>query len=253
MTRRRALVTGAASGIGAATARRLAVAGYAVVVADRHSERAEKVVAQIRSADGFAEAVQVDLASESSVETMVKRSGELLEGLDVLVNNAGVNSSFTVEDCTSEEFDRIMAINFKGHFLCSRLAIPFLKRGKLPSIINIASTHSFRTQPRSFPYNAAKAALVGMTRSMAVDFASDQIRANAVLPGLIQTPIMDEKLFAPGSPFMQKVLPYHPTGRIGQPDDVAYAVEFLASEGASFVNGISMIVDGGRDALTYTL
>lgn len=253
MTMRCAVVTGAASGIGAATARELAHNGYAVSVVDRNLDDARTVANEIQCRGGTAEALYVDVTDEASIEVMIHSVVEHFEQLDVLVNNAGVNFRFTVEDCSTETFDQAMSVNFKGHYLCSRYAIPHLKQSLSSCIINVASTHAFRTQPSQFPYNAAKAAIVGLTQSLVVDLAPYNIRTNTVMPGLIQTGIAGPEYFAPDSPFMQKVLPYHPVGRIGQPEDIAHAIAFLASEKASFINGVCLVIDGGRSALTYSL
>ena len=253
MTGRCAVITGAASGIGAATAVVFSREGYKVAVVDRNAGGAEATVERIRAGGGTAESFFVDTTDETSVVAMIEAVADRFGSIDVLVNNAGVTEFHTVENCSPDAFDRGMSINFKGHYLCSHHALPHLKRGRASNIVNISSSHALRTQPSCFPYSAAKAALASMTQSLAIDLAPLRIRANAVLPGLIETPIMGAEMADPEGPFMRKVMEYHPVGRIGQPEDVANAVAFLASDKASFINGACLVVDGGRNALTYSL
>ncbi|MDF0725961.1 SDR family NAD(P)-dependent oxidoreductase [Cytobacillus sp. S13-E01] len=250
---RTAIVTGGGSGIGKAVAIELANEQYRVVVADIHEENAGCVANDINHSGGEALALYVDLTDEHSIIQVVENTIKWTGSLDVLVNNAGVNFRYSVENCPSDEFDSCIAINLKGHYLFSKYAIPFLKKAREASIVNIASTHAFRTQPQFFPYHSAKGGMISMTKGMAIDLSQDGIRVNVVCPGFIKTAIMDPSFYEEESSFMKKVLPYHPSGRIGQPEDVAYAVSFLASEKASFINGEVLTVDGGRNALTYTL
>ncbi|WP_102348736.1 SDR family NAD(P)-dependent oxidoreductase [Bacillus sp. Marseille-P3661] len=248
-----AVVTGGGSGIGKAIAKELAHEQYRVVVADIHEENAIHVANIINENGGDALPLFVDLADEQSIIHLIEKTMNGSDSLSLLVNNAGINFKYSVEDCPIDEFDRCIAINLKGHYLVSKHAIPFLKKVKGANIVNIASTHAIRTQPHYFPYNAAKGGIISMTKGMAIDLSSYGIRVNAICPGFIKTSIMDPAFYEEGSSFMNKVLPYHPAGRIGQPEDVAYAVAFLASEKASFINGETLIIDGGRNALTYTL
>lgn len=247
------IVTGGGSGIGKAIAKELASQGYQVVVGDLKEENAAIVVGEIIKNGGEARSFFVDIADEKSIIRFIEKALEWTGKIDLLVNNAGVNFQYSVEDCPPDEFDRCIAINLKGHYLCSKHTIPFLKKEQGANIVNIASTHAIRTQPSYFPYNATKGGIISMTRGMAIDLSKYGIRVNAVCPGFIQTAIMDPALYDEGSAYLKKVLPYHPAGRIGQPEDIAYAVGFLASEKASFINGESLVVDGGRNALTYTL
>lgn len=248
-----AIVTGGGSGIGKAIAKELGSEGFGVVVADRNEEDAEAVAESIRENGGEARSLFVDIADEQTIIRMIEQAVEWTGKLNLLVNNAGVNFRYSVENCPPDEFDRCIAINLKGHYLCSMHAIPFLKKEQGANIVNIASTHAIRTQPNFFPYNASKGGIISMTRGMAIDLSEHGIRVNVVCPGFVQTAIMEPELYEEGSAFMKKVLPYHPSGRIGQPEDIAYAVAFLSSEKASFINGEVLTVDGGRNALTYTL
>ena len=248
-----AIVTGAGSGIGKAIAKVLAEDQYKVCVADLNADSAETVAEEINRHGGQAILVQVDIRDEKSIETMISKTIEAFGTLYLLVNNAGVNFTKSVESCTVSEFDECMAINLRGHYLASKHAIPHLRKTSGSNIINISSTHGLRTQPNYFPYNAAKAGILAMTKSMAIDFSRDRIRVNAICPGLIQTPIMDSDLFEEDNEYFQKVIKYHPVGRLGKPEDIAHTVSFLASEKASFINGETIMIDGGRSALTYSL
>jgi NAD(P)-dependent dehydrogenase (short-subunit alcohol dehydrogenase family) len=246
-----AIVTGGGSGIGRAIAKELANEQYRVVVTDINEENTTVVVKEIIQSGGEAIGLFVDLADEQSIIQVIEQTVKWSGSIALLVNNAGINFRYSVENCPTDEFDKCMAINLRGHYLFSKHAIPYLKQVKGGNIINISSTHAYRTQPELFPYNAAKGGIISMTKGMAIDLSKDRIRVNAVCPGLIQTNIMN--LYEQGNAYLEKVLPYHPTGRIGQPEDIAYAVSFLASEKASFINGEILTVDGGRNALTYTL
>lgn len=248
-----AIITGGGSGIGRATALELAKEQYTISVGDINIENAQQVVDEIKDHGGEAHAIQVDIRNEDSIIGMVEKSIKFNNKLALLVNNAGVNFNKSVENCSISEFDDCIAINLRGHYITSMHSIPYLKEINGSSIINMASTHAIRTQPRYFPYNASKAGVLAMTRSMAIDLSDYRIRVNAICPGFIKTNILDSELYDENNPYMKKVLNYHPAGRIGKPEDIAYAVAFLASEKASFINGVSLIIDGGRNALTYTL
>jgi NAD(P)-dependent dehydrogenase (short-subunit alcohol dehydrogenase family) len=248
-----AIVTGAGSGIGKAIAKVLAEDQYGVCVADINVHNAEFVAEEINQQGGKAIALHVDIREENSIEVMMKKTVEYFGNLFLLVNNAGVNFTESVETCSIDDFDACIAINLRGHYLVSKHAIAHLRKYSGSNIVNIASTHGIRTQPKYFPYSVAKAGMLAMTRSMAIDFSNDHIRVNAICPGLIQTPIMDSGLFDKDSTYYQKVIKYHPVGRIGKPEDIAYTVSFLASERASFINGETIVIDGGRSALTYSL
>jgi NAD(P)-dependent dehydrogenase (short-subunit alcohol dehydrogenase family) len=248
-----AIVTGAGSGIGKSIAKKLADSSYVVAVSDIKLDNAKKVAEDIRKSGGDAFPVQVDIREEESVKQMVNYTIKETGSLSLLINNAGINYNHSVEDCPIEQFDSCIAINLRGHYLCSHYSLPHLKVNISSSIINIASTHAFRTQPRFFPYNVAKAGILAMTNSMAIDFGRFGVRVNALCPGLIKSHIEDISLYDHSDPKLQSVIGYHPIGRVGIPDDVAHAVVFLASEKASFINGEYFVIDGGRNAMTYSI
>lgn len=248
-----AIVTGAGSGIGKSIAKKLAENSFVVAVSDIKLEKAEMVTEEIKQFGGEAFPVYVDIREAESVKQMVDDTINRTGSLSLLVNNAGINFNHSVEDCPIEQFDSCISINLRGHYLCSHYSLPYLKLNNSSCIINIASTHAFRTQPRFFPYNVAKAGILAMTNSMAIDFGQFGVRVNALCPGLIKSHIEDINLYDHSDPKLQSVIGYHPIGRVGIPDDVAHAVVFLASDKASFINGEYFVIDGGRNVLTYSI
>jgi NAD(P)-dependent dehydrogenase (short-subunit alcohol dehydrogenase family) len=185
------------------------------------------------------------------VEEALKQFG----GLNILVNCAGISMLRNAVTATEEEWDRCMDVNLRGAWFSSKAAIrPMIAQGG-GSIVNIASTHAFRTQPNHFPYQSAKAGMIAMGLSMSVDFGGHGIRVNNICPGLIATTLADEEWEQYSDPEQarSRILEIHPLGRIGKPEDVANAALFLASDEADFVTGINLVVDGGRSAVTQDL
>jgi NAD(P)-dependent dehydrogenase (short-subunit alcohol dehydrogenase family) len=182
-----------------------------------------------------------DVTNESHVREAVARTVRELGCLDVLINNAGIELYGTVVEMSSDEWDRQLAVNLKGAYLFSKYAIPEMRRGG--AIINISSAHAYVSWARCPAYDASKTGLLGLTRAMAIDHGPQGIRVNAICPGYIETPML-EKAFAAGEADRAAVLKFHPLGRIGRPADVADTALFLASEGASFISGAVLAVDG---------
>jgi len=176
----------------------------------------------------------------------VSRTVADLGSLDVLINNAGIEINGTVVDLSGEQWERQLAVNLRGVFLFSKYSIPEMRR-RGGSIINISSVHALVSWPRCAAYDATKSALIGLTRAMAVDHGGDGIRVNAICPGYIETPLL-EQWFATGAITKEEVLKFHPLGRIGKPNDVAEVALFLASNAASFVSGTYITVDGALTA-----
>jgi NAD(P)-dependent dehydrogenase (short-subunit alcohol dehydrogenase family) len=243
-----AFVTGAAMGIGAGIAELFIEAGAAVVVFDINAERGREM-AEGLSRHGRALAIHGDVSSEEDVQKGIARTIQEFGALDVLVNNAGIEFQEPVVDLPTADWDSQMAVNLTGPFLCSKYAIPHL-RGRNSSIVNISSVHAFISYERCAGYDATKAGLIGLTRAMALDHARDGIRVNAVCPGYIYTPMMEDwlKIQADREATMRQILSVNPLGRIGTPRDVAQAVLFLASDAASFITGTFLVVDGAMTA-----
>ncbi len=239
-----ALVTGAASGIGAGIAERFVDARYAVALFDLNGEGAGAAARRLQ-AKGRAIALAGDVASEEDAQSAVQRTIAEFGALDVLVNNAGIEVTGSVADLTAAEWDRQLGVNLRGAFLFSKYAVAAM-RGRGGSIVNISSVHAFVSWPASAAYDASKAGLLGLTRAIAVDHGADGIRANVICPGYIGTPLMDKWLDSTPDreATLREVIKLHPCGRMGTPRDIAEAALFLASEAAAFISGASLVVDG---------
>lgn len=239
---KRALVTGGASGIGAATCRELDRAGASVLVADINLQAAEALAGQLR--DGTAHELDV-----TSVEATQRLAGSL-GTLDILVNNAGVGSVGSVADVAVEEFDRLMKVNVYSVFLVTQAALPLLLASH-GVIVNIGSVAGMVGVRQRFAYCASKGAVHAMTRQLAVDYPQ-QIRVNAIAPGTVQTPFVEgylEKYHAhEKEKVREQLVARQPIGRLGTPEDVASLVRYLCSAEASFVNGTVFAIDGGWTA-----
>lgn len=244
---RRAFVTGGASGIGYATARRLASEGAAVAVVDLDGERAEEVARAIRESGGSAVAIRCDVASGPDCSTAVTTAVDRLGGLDVVVNCAGIIRRADVVETTEEEWDRVMAVNVRSVFLIGKHAIPVMAAAGGGAIVNIGSGWGLKGGDRAASYCASKGAVVNLTRGMAIDHGPQGIRVNCVCPGDTDTPMLRaearqlgvaEAAFLVGSAD-------RPLARLGTPDDIANAVVFLASDASAWITGASLVVDGG--------
>jgi NAD(P)-dependent dehydrogenase (short-subunit alcohol dehydrogenase family) len=247
-----ALITGAGSGIGRAAAELFAAEGAAVAVVDLVTEAAEETVAKITADGGRAVALAANVAVAEEVESAVARAVGELGRLDVVYNNAGVNSSGSVADATEDDWDRCFAINAKGTFLCSRAAVPYLESAGGGAIVNQGSVAGLVGVPNFAAYCAAKGAVVALTRSMAIDLAARRIRVNAICPGTVFTPLMEPMLRARGDGDLEaglaKTVVKYPIGRLGTPEEIARVALFLASDEASFMTGSIVTADGGMTA-----
>jgi NAD(P)-dependent dehydrogenase (short-subunit alcohol dehydrogenase family) len=236
---RRALLTGAHRGLGLAVAEAFVAAGARVVIAD--IEGADKAAAEIGH---DTVGVTCDVRSSDSVAAAVAEATRALGGLDVLVNNAGVESFGPLHELTEDEFDRMYSVNLRGTWLVYKHAVPVLTDGG-GAIVNIASLAGVVGLPLIGAYSAVKAGVVRMTEVMALELRDLGVRANAICPGVIETP-MSERLFTESEAGTQlKELFIQGQGRLGTPGEVASVATFLASEGASFVNGTATVIDGG--------
>ena len=243
-----ALITGAASGIGAGIAERFSEAGASVVLFDINGEGALGMQRKLLR-PGQALAITGDVCREEDVKGAVEQAVRTFEGLDILVNNAGIELPGTVVEMPSSDWDRQLNVNLKGVFLFSKYAIPHL-RAHRGAIVNISSVHAFASYEGTAAYDASKAGMLGLTRAMALDHGREGIRVNAICPGYIDTPM----LISPGhsqpdiAAAMRQILGVHRLGRIGTPRDVADAALFLVSDAASFISGSVLVVDGAMTA-----
>jgi len=239
-----ALVTGASSGIGKGIAIRFAREGASVAVNySKSRERAEDVVGAITSFGGKAIAIKADVTKADEVDGMVTQVVKEFGKLNVLVNNAGIFIEKSIEDTSEDVWDKVMGINLKGPYLCSRRCVPELLKQNGGKIINLASIDSFVSEPNASAYCASKAGVVGLTTSLAFELAPKRINVNAIAPGQIETPMIAEWLKNPET--VKSLISKTPYGRIGKPSDIAAAAAFLASDESEFVNGAVIAVDGG--------
>lgn len=237
-----AVVTGAASGIGLNTAQLLAAGGAYVYLADIDN-RAEKAASEIREAGGQAEGYQVDVSKIAEVRQMIETAGKRWGKIDILINNAGISGRGAIDKLSEEYWDRVMGINVKSMFLCSQAAFNYLKAAQKPSIVNTASIAGHRAHPFSGAYGPSKGAVIAFTRELAMEWAQYGIRVNAVAPGLIETGMTKAKYA--DLQVAKARSEYVPLGRIGQPEDIAKAILFLASTDADYITGQVLTVDGG--------
>jgi NAD(P)-dependent dehydrogenase (short-subunit alcohol dehydrogenase family) len=249
-----ALITGGGTGIGRATAELFAEEGAKVAVSGRRKEKLEETVIAITSKGGQAIAIPGDVTQEDDTKRMVMETVACWEKLDILINNAGAIDRTKMMESTLENWDRIMNINVKGIFLTSRCAIPQMVKQGGGSIINVSSVGALRGGlPDAPSYSAAKAAVLTLTKTMAVDFARHHIRVNTVLPSLVETDVARTRI-KPGQTWeeiRESMLPFYPLGRLGTPEDIAQGILYLASDAAAWVTGIDLIIDGGFTAKLY--
>jgi meso-butanediol dehydrogenase/(S,S)-butanediol dehydrogenase/diacetyl reductase len=239
------IVTGGATGIGEASALALAKEGALVTVGDVNTVEGEGTIRQIEEEGGTAIFVACDVSKEEDAKRLVERAVAEFGKLDVLFNNAGINpTEGSVVDMSVADWRRIFAINVDGIFFCSRYAIPELRKAGGGRIINTASPSSFMGWAGNAAYIASKSAVMGLTRAMAMDHAKENIRVNAIVPGLIMSPLGQNWLANQPDPDAVAES-FHPIGRLGYPKDVAPIVVFLASDESEFSTGAPFFVDGG--------
>lgn len=242
-----ALITGAGSGMGRLAARLFAREGARVVLADVSQDAGEAAAADVERAGGKAVFVTADVSRERDVHTVVRRGVEAFGRLDVVYNNAGIfpANDGSVVDVAEEVWDRVMAVNLKGIYLCCKHAIPELLRGGGGSVINVASFVALVgcTVPQD-AYTASKGGVIALTKSLAVQFGPKHVRTNAIAPGPIETPLLMSWLLTNPAE-KKKRLDRIPAGRFGRPEDIVNMALYLASDEAAWVNGAVMVVDGG--------
>lgn len=242
-----AIITGAGKGMGREASVLFAAEGAKIVVFDLDENAGEETVKLVHDAGGHAIFVQGDVSDEAHVENAIANGVEVFDGLDILYANAGVlwkDRDKSVVDTTEEDWDRVQAINLKGPFFLTKHGIPQLKKRGGGSIILIGSISGllgFKKAQDS--YTSAKGALIPLAKSIAIQFAKDNIRCNIIHPGFVETPMQEKYLAEPG--FREAVAADIPLGRIGTPRDIANAALFLASDESSFITGAELVVDGG--------
>ncbi len=242
-----ALVSGGARGMGAAEARLFAREGARVVIGDVLEAEGKAVEADVNAKGGEAVFVRLDVTREADWERAVAAALDRFDGLHVLVNNAGVGAASRIEDTTVEAWNRVMDVNAKGVFLGTKAVIPAMRRAGGGSIVNISSQLGLVGMDDSSPqYQASKGAVRLLTKTTALQYARDGIRANSVHPGPIVTPMTERRRADPAQ--YQRMLGRIPLGRYGEPDEVAYGVLYLASEESAFVTGSELVIDGGWTA-----
>jgi NAD(P)-dependent dehydrogenase (short-subunit alcohol dehydrogenase family) len=247
MTRRVAVVTGGASGIGKATAERLAADGFALAVLDVDGEAAARI-AKAAGVNGMS--VEADVADERSVERAYTKIRSQLGRVDVLVNNAGVTGGAAATTCHEtpvDDWDRVFSINVRGPFLCTRAVLPAMIERRSGHVITVASAAGLIAFPGRCAYTASKGAAVLFTKSLAVDYAAFGIRANAVCPGMVETPMTNWRLDVPE--LRQQIEAQIPMRRVAQPEEIADAISLLASDRLAYMTGHALVLDGGWTAL----
>ena len=245
------LVTGSTSGIGEACARVFAAGGAAVMVSGRDEERGRRVAKSITDGGGSARFTAADLREPNACDQLIAETATRLGRLDVLVNNAGILYTANALDTTDEQWLDTMAVNVNALFYLSRAAVRHMKAAGRGAIVNVASEWGLNGEPNHVAYCASKAAVVQITRCMALDHAADHIRVNCVCPGEIHTRMVDEILATRGGDAAANLAALAagiPMRRLAQPAEVARCVAFLASDDASYVTGAHLTVDGGNDA-----
>jgi NAD(P)-dependent dehydrogenase (short-subunit alcohol dehydrogenase family) len=246
-----AIITGGTSGIGLSVAQRFSKEGAKVIIVGRSAARGEQALKTLSESGASAIFLQADVCSPADCDSVVEETLRLHSRLDILFNNAGlIYVDRTVLTTSEAEWDATMNVNVKGTFLMSKAVIPSMILGGGGSIINDASVFGLVAGSGVAAYCAAKGAIIMLTKAMAIDHAQQRIRVNCVCPGSVDTPLLKEEMEALGGVELQKpkFAARHPLNRVAEPDEIANAVLFLASNESSFITGVAMPVDGGRSA-----
>ena len=244
-----AVVTGGAMGIGAACARRMVQEDARVAILDIHDDLGGKLARELAGANEAATYLHADVASEQEVAAAIDAAAAKFGRLDVLVNNAGVaGPDKPTHELTEQEWDRVQAVNVKGVFFCTKHALPHLRASGAGSVINLSSIYGLVGAADVPPYHASKGAVRLMSKTDALLYARDRIRVNSIHPGFIWTPMVQGHLASHGGDMQaerRNTDALHPLGHMGEPDDIAWGVVYLASDEAKFVTGSELVIDGG--------
>lgn len=246
-----AVVTGGALGIGKSSCLFLAKEGAKVAVTDILDNEGKKVAEEIKKSGGVAEFWHMDVINEKEVKKVFADIDKKFGKIEVLVNNAGIAGvSKHTHEITEEEWDKVMAVNVKGVFFCTKHAIPYMRKAGCGSIINLSSIYGIVSSPDVPPYHASKGAVRIITKTDAVLYAKDKIRVNSVHPGFIWTPMLENYLKSQGNVEEGRKLldSLQPIGHIGEAEDIAYGIVYLASDESKFVTGSELVIDGGYTA-----
>lgn len=240
------VITGAGSGIGRACALEFAKAGAKVIVADINLDGALETVLQIERAEGTASAFHTDVSKPDSVKDLLEYTLKKYSRVDAVVNNAAIQVNKTIDDTTFEEWNSQLSINLGGIFLTSKYFLPYLRESK-GNIVNMSSVNGYFVEPQCAGYCATKAAIIGLTKAMAIDHGHEGIRVNAICPGYIDAGLAEGYFQVQPDPAKARVEAgkLHALWRIGKPEEVARVAVFLASDDASFMTGTAVVVDGG--------
>lgn len=241
-----AIVTGSSKGIGAGIGHVFSQEGAKVVVVCRNEAEGTLMAQQLGSAEGNAVFIKTDVTSSESIQELIKKTVDIFGKIDIVINNAGYHLSKSIEHTSEEEWEFIQKTNLYSTFRCSKYAIPYLKETK-GNIINISSMVGLVGQPNAGAYSATKGGQIAMTKNMAIDLAPYGIRVNAICPGWIQTPLVEDWFSQQEDPDASRAYIYaqHPLGRIGTSEECGKAALYLASDDAAFVTGITLNIDGG--------
>lgn len=230
------IVTGGSSGTGLATAKQLSLEGGKVAILNRTEEDGRHAVAEILKNGGEAIFIKTDISMPEEIKEAVDTVIGKWQKVDVLINNAAMMTFRSLTELTVEEWDKVIAVNLRAVFLLCKYCLPYMKKA---AIVNVSSVHAHETTPNVTPYTASKGAIEALTRGMSREYESEQVRINCVAPGAVDTPMLWE------NPNV-KSGKENVEGEIGTPEDIAHAICFLASEDAKFINGTTLIADGGR-------
>lgn len=243
-----ALITGAGSGIGRATAILFAQEGARISVVDYNPQGGMETVQSITDKGGNAIFIQADVSKGEDARRMVETTIKTWGQLDILFNNAGTTAIGNVETLTEEEWDRVIGVNLRGVFLGSKYAIPYMRKQGGGCIIHTSSVNGLRPYGNRDAYSASKGAIISLTKGMALSFVKDRIRVNCLCPGTVETPFINivvNNLYSDPQTAHQALRVRQPMGRMGTPEEIAYAALYLASEEAAFITGTALVIDGG--------